>query len=424
MSLPPGGHAAHGDLGWGAQPPAGLYLHIPFCVSHCPYCDFVVVAGREARGPGNRIGTFVRALEQELDLRADALDARWGPPGTVARPPLDTVYLGGGTPSLLPADSMARLLARVRSRFGVADGAEVTLEVNPGADERSDAGAIRAAGVTRLSIGAQSLDPKELRTLGRRHSPDDVAETVRAARASGLASVSLDLLYDIPGATLESWAATLEAALALAPDHLSLYALTLDDPDAEGITGPGGDHLPVSAGARRWRDQARPGQDDDRAAAMYELADRRLAADGFAWYEISNWARPGHRSRHNLAYWEGRAWEAVGPGAHAFDGRTRRWNAARLDRYLDALLPPDGSVPSVPGGGMEAADADGRATEAAILALRTSAGLPADALDRPALSPSLAWALDAGLLERTATDRLVLTLSGRLLSNELFVRLL
>ncbi|MBI2781662.1 MAG: radical SAM protein [Chloroflexi bacterium] len=424
MSLPPDGEAAPtGDLGWGAVAPVGLYLHIPFCVSHCPYCDFVVVAGREARGPANRIASFVRALEQELDLRADALDRHWGPPGTAARPLLDTVYLGGGTPSLLPTNSIARLLALVRSRFGVADGAEVTLEVNPGADERGDAGAIRAAGVTRLSIGAQSLDPKELRTLGRRHSPDDVAETVRAARASGLASVSLDLLYDIPGATLESWAATLDTALALVPDHLSLYALTLDDPDAEGITGPGGDHLPVSAGARRWRDQARRGQDDDRAAAMYELADRRLAAAGFAWYEISNWARPGHRSRHNLAYWEGRAWEAAGPGAHAFDGRTRRWNAARLDGYIAALTPSDGSAPRLPPGLQEPVTASGREAESAILALRTSMGLPPSALDRPALGPTLTWALEAGLLEPTRDDRLVLTLAGRLLSNEVFVRL-
>ena len=405
-------------------PPAGLYLHIPFCVSHCPYCDFVVVAGREARGPANRIGTFVRALERELDMRADALDQRWGLPGTATRPVLDSAYLGGGTPSLLPADSIARLITRIRSRYGLASGAEVTLEINPGPDERGDAGALRDAGVTRASIGAQSLTAAELQSLGRRHSPEEVVETVRAARAAGLASVNLDLLYDVPGATVESWAGTLDAALALEPDHLSLYALTLDDPDTEGITGPGGDHLPVAAGARRWRDRARSGQDDDRAAEMYELADQRLAAAGFAWYEISNWARPGHESRHNLAYWHGRAWEAVGPGAHAFDGWSRRWNAARLDTYLTALLPADGSAPRLPAGGMEAMEAGGRDAETAILALRTSTGLPAAALDRPAMGPSLTWALDARLLERTAADRLVLTLSGRLLSNELFVRLL
>lgn len=415
---------AEADSAVAEAPPVGLYLHVPFCVSHCPYCDFVVVAGREARGPSNRISAFVAALEVELALRADALDERWGSPGSGSRPGLDSMYLGGGTPSLVPAAAIARLVAIVRERFGLAGDAEVTLEVNPGADERGDASALREAGVTRLSIGAQSLDAAELRVLGRRHSPNDVVVAVRDARSAGFESISLDLLYDVPGAALDTWDRTLADALAQAPDHLSLYALTLDDPDAEGITGVAGDHLPVRDGARRWRVRARPAQDDDRAAAMYELADRRLAEAGFAWYEISNWARTGHRSRHNLAYWEGRAWEAVGPGAHAFDGRTRRWNAARLDAYLAALLPSDGSPPRLPPGDRQPDGAAGRATEAVILALRTSAGLPAAALDQPGLGPSLTWALDARLLERTRADRLVLTLAGRLLSNELFVRLL
>ncbi len=351
-------------------PPVALYLHVPFCVSHCPYCDFVVVAGREARGPANRVGAFVDALEVELGLRADALDTRWGPPGR--RPLLDSLYLGGGTPSLLPAESIAHLIALARRRFGLAPGAEITLEVNPGPDERGNTPAVRDAGVTRLSIGAQSLDPVELRSLGRRHSVTDVAETVEAARMAGIESVSLDLLYDIPGQAIEGWAATLDGAIALELDHLSLYALSLDDPDAEGLTGPSGDHLPLRSGARRWRDRARAGQDDDRAAAMYELADRRLSRAGYAWYEISSWARPGHQSRHNLVYWRALPYEAAGPGAHAFDGVSRRWNAARLDAYLAALTPADGSPPRLPPGGFEAAPVDTRASEAAILALRTS----------------------------------------------------
>ena len=403
-----------------AGPPVALYVHVPFCVSHCPYCDFVVVAGREASGPASRIGVFAAALEVELGLRADALDARWGPPGR--RQQLQTLYLGGGTPSLLPAETLRHLIRGVRDRFGLAPDAEVNLEVNPGPDERGDAVAQRDAGVTRLSIGAQSLDATELRALGRRHSPEDVAGTVGAAREAGLHSLSLDLLYDLPGSSIESWSRTIDGALHLEPDHLSLYALTLDDPDAEGITGGGGDHLPVARGARRWRDRARAGQDDDRAAEMYRLADRKLARAGFDWYEISNWARPGHRSRHNLAYWESRSYEAVGPGAHAFDGSTRRWNAARLDGYLAALQPPDGTVPQLPPGGAEPEDAAGREAEAAMLGLRTSTGLSAAALERPSLRPGLAWAMGAKLLERRL-DRLVLTRAGRLLSNEVFVRL-
>jgi oxygen-independent coproporphyrinogen-3 oxidase len=179
------------------RPPVALYVHVPFCVSHCPYCDFVVVAGREARGPANRIDAFVAALEAELHLRADALDARWGELGS--RPPLASLYFGGGTPSLLPAETLARLIDLARRRFGLAADAEVTIEVNPGADERGEPGAQRDAGVTRVSIGAQSFDAGELRALGRRNSPEDVVATVSAARAAGIASISLDLLYDVPG---------------------------------------------------------------------------------------------------------------------------------------------------------------------------------------------------------------------------------
>lgn len=405
----------------GARPPVAIYLHVPFCVSQCPYCDFVVVAGREARGPANRIAVFVEALEAELHLRADALDARWGAQG--ARPTLQSVYLGGGTPSLLPAASIARLISIVRDRYGLADGAEVTLEVNPGPDERGKAVPHAAAGVTRVSIGAQSFDPGELRSLGRRHRPGDVAASVAEARAAGITSVSLDLLYDVPGQTPTTWRASLDAALALEPDHLSLYALTLDDPDAEGLTGPVGDHLPTRAGARAWRDRARLAQDDDRAAELYELADARLAAAGFAWYEISNWARPGHASRHNQAYWQGGSWEAAGPGAHAFDGATRRWNAARLDGYVAALTPAGSGSPSLPPGGSEAADPALRDRESVITCLRTRTGLPASALDDPAIGIHLAWALDAGLLEHAGGRRVVLTRRGRLLSNELFARL-
>jgi oxygen-independent coproporphyrinogen-3 oxidase len=160
---------------------------------------------------------------------------------------------------------------------------------------------------------------------------------------------------------------------------------------------------------------------------MYRVAEERLLAAGLAWYEISNWARPSHASRHNLGYWTGRAWEAAGPGAHAFDGRTRRWNAARFDRYLEALSPVDGTPPRLPPGGRDTGPTDGArafASEAAILALRTNAGMPAAALDQPALHAALAWGLDEGLLEQRSVDRLVLTVTGRLLADELFVRLL
>jgi putative oxygen-independent coproporphyrinogen III oxidase len=402
-----------------AEPPVALYIHIPFCVSLCPYCDFVVYAGAAARGPRARVGAFVAALLAELDLRADALDAVFG----AGRGRLETVYLGGGTPSLLPADVIATILDRVASRFGIAPGAEITLEANPGPDERGDHAALSAAGITRLSVGAQAMSAAALRRLGRRHRVVDVVRAVAEAREGGIGSVSLDLLYDVPDATLVDWIETLEAALALAPDHLSLYALTLDDPDAEGLTGPGGDHLPTTAGARRWRATARLAQDEDRAAAQYHHAVHRLAADGWRGYEISNWARPGHESRHNLVYWERRPYEAVGPGAHAFDGASRRWNAARLDGYLAALAPDGGGPAALPPGGSEAIDPATAAAERVILGLRTDRGVPLSATRTPPLDGAFGWALAAEFLDVTDDDRVVLTTRGRLLSNELFARL-
>lgn len=408
------------------QPPVALYVHVPFCVSLCPYCDFVVNAGAAARGPRSRMAEFLRALAAEIDLRADALDRAFGPPVTAMRPGLASVYLGGGTPSLLGAAAVDRLLRQVEAQFGLAPGAEVTLEANPGPDEIGDLAGFAAAGVNRISIGAQSLQGSELARLGRRHAPEDVAAAVRAARVGGIPSVSLDLLTDVPGQTVTTLAATLDGALGLAPDHLSVYGLTLDDPDAEGLTGPLGDHLPTRPGARRWRDAARREQDDDRAAEQYELVTARLEAAGFLGYEISNWARPGHESRHNLAYWRRLPHEAVGPGAHAFTGSVRRWNAARLDGYLAALAPA-GASGALPPGGAETIDARTAAVERVVLGLRLAAGVPAALADEPPLVAAASWARDAGLLEDArALDgepRLRLTLRGRLLSNELFARL-
>jgi oxygen-independent coproporphyrinogen-3 oxidase len=318
---------------------------------------------------------------------------------------------------------VAALVELVRTRYGLVDGAEITIEANPGPDERGDPRALRDAGVTRLSCGAQALDDGTLRDLGRRHRATDVAEAVAGARRAGLASISIDLLYDVPGASVEGWMTTLDWALELAPDHLSLYALTLDDPEAEGLTGLLGDHLPTSRGARRWRDAARAGQDEDRAAGMYHHAVHLLGEAGFEGYEISNWARPGHESRHNLVYWERRPYEAAGPGAHAFDGATRRWNAARLDGYIAALTPADGSPPSLPPGAEESIDAATAAAERVILGLRTSRGIPAAAMLEPPLDQHFGWALAAELVDLTPDDRIILTTRGRLLSNELFARL-
>jgi coproporphyrinogen III oxidase-like Fe-S oxidoreductase len=229
----------------------------------------------------------------------------------------------------------------------------------------------------------------------------------------------------VPGQDEAAWASALDAAIGLGVDHVSAYALTLDDPDAEGITGPLGDHLPTRPGARRWRGDAVRDQDEDAAAAQYAHAVERLRTAGFRGYEISNWGRPGHESRHNLVYWQRRPYEAVGPGAHAFDGAVRCWNAARLDGYLRALAPADGAPAALPPGGSERVDPGTAAAEAVILALRLDTGLGLAAARSGPLAPHLDWAFDAALLEPFDVDgsRLRLTTRGRLLSNELFARL-
>ncbi len=377
--------------------PVALYVHFPFCVSVCPYCDFVVYGGKDARGANNRVDALVDALEVEIGLRAV--------PGSN----LGSVYFGGGTPSLMSAAHVERLLAAAQAAFGLQADAEITIEANPGGGERGDLIGFRAAGVNRLSIGAQSLDQDELKRLGRRHDASDIQETVRLARQAGIANISLDLLYDVPGQTIATWRDTLAGTLALEPDHISAYALTLEQPD-------GDDHLPPRRGAQAWRARAAAQQDADRAADMYEIADDSLAAAGLNWYELSNWSVPGKQSRHNLTYWTGAAWEAVGPGAHAFDGaQTRRWNAARLDTYLAEL-----AAGCVPPGAHDMATFEIAKAERAILALRTEAGLDRQQSE---LSEVLDWGIGLQLLE---SDESVvrLTRRGRLLSNELFSRML
>jgi oxygen-independent coproporphyrinogen III oxidase len=409
--------AVSGHSPTGASAPEGLYIHFPFCVSLCPYCDFVVVAGAAARGARNRIAALLAALERELHLRADALAA--APVPGRSQPRLASVYLGGGTPSLMHPEQVAALLAAVDARLGIATDAEITLEANPGADEVGDAAGFRAAGVNRLSIGAQSMIPGELQRIGRRHRPGDIVAAVAAARAAGIGSISLDLLTDIPGQTLDSWRQTLQASLELVPDHLSVYSLTLDDPDAEGLTGPLGDHLPVSGGARAWRERAAAEQSDERAAEMELLTDELATAAGLRRYEVANLARPGHESRHNLLYWHRRPYLALGPGAHASDGYLRRWwNAARLDAYVEAL-----EAGRLPPGGSEEVDAATSLAELAILGLRLVEGIDAALAREATLAPALTWARSQGLAE-DVSGRTRLTQAGRLLANEVFMRLL
>ena len=373
-----------------------LYVHVPFCRLVCAYCDFVTVGGRSAEIP-----RYAEALLAELALRP-------------ASGKLTTIYFGGGTPSLLPAPAVERVIRAARDRWGT-DPTEITLEANPSSHETPDWAGLLAAGVNRLSLGIQSLRDGELWTLARGQTAAEGLAAFTAARAVGFANVSVDLIYGIPGQSEADWRDGLSRALALEPDHLSLYALQLALAPDEWAAAP-------RPGALRWRQRMVPRQDDGLAATQYQLAEELLDRAGYTHYELSSWARPGFESRHNSAYWERRPYTGIGAGAHSFDGGRRSWNARDLDRYLARAAAAERPVE-----GGEELDEETRAFEAVALGLRRVAGFSradfaaefgADPIDRYAAAVDEGSA--AGLLE-VADDLIRLTARGRLFANEALV---
>ena len=381
------------------EPPTHhLYVHVPFCRLVCAYCDFVTVGGR-----AHDIPRYVDALVAELSLRPAAGQLR-------------TVYFGGGTPSMLHASHVARILAAARQRWASVDLDEVTLEANPSERERPDWAGLRDAGVTRISLGLQSLRDEDLRALTRGHTAGEGRRAFAAARRAGFDNISIDLIYGIPGQSLEDWRDGLAAAIQLAPDHISCYALQL-------ALAPDEWAAPPRPGALRWRERVAPRQDDALAADQYAAAEEVLGAAGYDHYELSSWSRPGRRAVHNGAYWDRRPYTGVGAGAHSYDGSAvRSWNVRGLDAYLAAV--GGGERPMA---GREHLDEETRAFEAMALGLRRVAGLDrerfrlefgADPVERWA-GPVQAGARD-GLLE-LADRHLRLTAAGRLLASEVLV---
>ncbi len=328
-----------------------LYVHVPWCRHVCPYCDFNVHAAAVA--------------PEEDDVRAYGVElTTWATRPPWRDRPIDTVYLGGGTPSLLSPDAVRRLLDTVR-QVGLASGAEVTLEANPGTVTRARLAGYRDAGVTRLSLGAQSFQPALLRTLGRDHTAGDTQAAVAAARAAGFANLSIDIIFAVPGETLAAWEDDVARTLALAPEHVSAYALTWE----EGT--------PFHA----WRARGRiVAVDDDLEAAMADGVAARLAGAGFERYEISSWARPGCESRHNTRYWDGSDYLALGPGAHAFHAGppARRWWNVRLPHRWRAAVAADGTAVA---GDEVLTDAQAR-SDFVITGLRRIAGADAAEFER------------------------------------------
>ncbi|GMA96576.1 coproporphyrinogen III oxidase [Pseudolysinimonas kribbensis] len=349
-----------------------------------------------AGDPGVRQSDYPGQAIAELDLAQRVL-------GAMARPAA-TVFFGGGTPTLLPAEALGRMLAGIRDRFGLAPGAEVTTEANPDSVDAAALAQLAEAGFTRVSFGMQSAVPHVLATLDRTHDPERIPLVVQWAREAGL-QVSLDLIYGTPGESLEDWAASIDLALAQRPDHLSAYALI------------------VEPGTRLHRDIARgriAQPDDDLQADMYDLADERLTDAGLAWYEVSNWATdPAHRSRHNLAYWTGQDWWGVGPGAHSHVGGVRWWNVKHPAAYAERIA--GGASPAA---GRETLDDDARRLERILLGTRIADGLPIEALEQNGRS-AVAALIAEGLVDgRTAIDgRVALTRRGRLLADAVVRRL-
>jgi oxygen-independent coproporphyrinogen-3 oxidase len=381
-----------------APPSHHLYVHVPFCRLVCAYCDFVTVGGR-----ADDIPRYAEALVAEIGLRPASGELR-------------TMYFGGGTPSMLTGEQIERVIRAGTDRWQLTALEEVTVEANPSQREPPDWAGLRNAGVTRISLGVQSLRDAELDALARGHSAREGRDAFAAARAAGFDNISIDLIYGIPGQSLEDWEEGVELAVGLAPEHVSCYALQLAlDPDEWAA--------PPRPGALRWRNRMVPRQDEALAADQYRRAEELLRRAGYRHYELSSWARPGRESRHNGAYWARRAYTGVGAGAHSYDGAAERsWNLRDLDGYLAAV-----EIGTRPLADRERLDEEARAFEAVALGLRRVAGLSrngfaaefgADPLDRYA--QAVADGTRAGLLE-VGRDALRLSPRGRLLASEALV---
>jgi putative oxygen-independent coproporphyrinogen III oxidase len=365
-----------------ARQPLGIYVHVPFCAARCGYCDFNVYVD-----PALRAG-FAAAVDAELALAARVLG-----PGA---PPASTVFLGGGTPSVLPAAELTAILASVERHIGVAPGAEVSIEGNPESVDEPLLAELREAGVTCLSLGMQSAVPRVLDALDRLHTPGRTHEAARAARAAGFDVVGLDLIFGADAESDADWAATLAETIALAPDRVSAYELTVE---------------PGTRLAAQVRAGTRPAPDQDARARRYVQADAALAAAGLPWYEISSWARDaGARSRHNLGYWTGANWWGVGPGAHSHVGGVRWWNVLHPRPWGERL----GRGHS-PAAAREEPDAAARVLERLMLELRLDTGAPLELLSDDGRAAAAQAEAD-GLLE-LRDDRAILTLRGRLIAD-------
>ena len=376
--------------------PLGIYIHVPFCTTRCGYCDFNTYTAAELGSePGTSRAGYIEAAIQELDLAARVLGSQ--------APPISTIFIGGGTPTVLPPDDLGRLIAAVRDRFGVAEDAEVTTESNPESVDASALHRLRELGFNRISFGMQSAVPHVLATLDRVHSPGRPQQAVAEARAAGFTNTNLDLIYGTPGESAADWRASLDAALAVSPEHISAYALIVE----EGTR--------LAARIRRG-ELARP--DDDDLADKYLIAEERLTAAGYTAYEVSNWSTStATRCRHNLGYWRSDHWWGIGPGAHSHVGGVRWWNVKHPRAYASRLA--EGLSPAH---AREVLTPSDRRLERILLELRLADGLTTSLLTDT--EQGRIADLRARGLAAVEDGTLILTRRGRLLADGVIRELL
>ncbi len=380
----------------------GIYVHVPFCRVRCGYCDFNTYTAEELRGA--KRSDYAGQATEEIALAASVMAATG-----IAPRPVSTVFFGGGTPTLLPVTDLIMMLNAIVATWGLAPGAEVTTEANPDSVDLDYLLALKAAGFTRVSFGMQSAVPRVLATLERTHNPEKVPLVVAWAREAGL-DVSLDLIYGTPGESLDDWRASVAHAVAQNPDHISAYALIVEEGTklARQITRG---------------EVAMP--DDDLQADMYTAADAALSAAGYQWYEVSNWAKAelpptaDHRSHHNLAYWQGHDWWGIGPGAHSHVGGVRWWNVKHPAAYAERI-----SAGVSPAAGRETLGDDTRLVERILLATRVRSLLRTAELSAAGRT-AVAGLIADGLLDGAAAiaGTVDLTLRGRLLADAVVRRL-
>ena len=374
------------------SPRLSFYIHIPYCVKRCGYCDFNTYTPAELQGPdlASVSAHYIDAAISEIEMARQ----------TVGIAEVPTIFFGGGTPSLMPASELARVISAIRENFNLANNAEITIEVNPDSVNEQFLQHMRAAGATRISMGMQSAVPHVLATLDRTHKPENVVRAVELARQSGYEHVSVDLIYGTPGESFADWKASVDAALALPIDHISAYALIVERGTKLAAQIARGELMMPS---------------DDETADKYLYADESFEKSGFSWYELSNWSKPGGECRHNIAYWDGSSWWGIGPGAHSYFGSERWWNTKHPKSYQERIRSKESPIQE-----KETLSVENKADEFILLQIRRREGISHSQLTKTQLAVAESF-VTTGDLDRDswAQKKLVLSKNGRLIADRI-----